>query len=240
MSKSISFSYSATRIGIVLSIVAIIGFMLSTVILGINPNRPKDTAYGVTEYPATLQSLASGCGSTFAYTPSESQYAVLPADSSDIATIPIPPMRVPVYGYMTQEPLAKDQIRFYQKNEPAQKNISREQILRTMFDNNTIVFWYSKDIAPDDYASMKSYITQTPNTMAVEWSAKYGQGALPGDRTIGVSTWAYSQSCQFWNEGTMKEFRNFVTENKYARPEKVREAKDTDGRLPQLTLPTRR
>jgi hypothetical protein len=239
MSKPISFSYSATRIGIVLSIVAIIGFMLSTVILGINPNRPKNDAYGVTEYPATLQSLASGCGSTFSYAPSESQYAVLPADTSDIATIPIPPMKVPVYGYMTQEPLARDQIRFYQKNEPALKNISREQILRTMFDNNTIVFWYSKDIAPDDYSSMKSYVTQTPNTMAVEWSAKYGQGNLPLDRTIGVSTWAYSQSCEFWNESTVKEFRNFVIENKYARPKEVREAKDTEGRLPQLTLPTR-
>lgn len=236
MSKSISFSYSATRIGIVLAIVTIIGVMLSLVIFGINPNQSRDLGFGRTQYPVTLQSLASGCGDTYQYTPGENQSAQLPADSSSYVNIPRGRQTIPVYGYLTETGLSDDQIRFYQKNE--ETDISRSQILRTMYDKNTFVIWYASDIAPDDYALMKEYVDATSNVLAIKWAPEYGEGTQPGDRKIALTTWGFSQSCEFWNEGTAKSFRSFVTENKVSRPEEPTIAEVRNGKLPEIQLST--
>jgi hypothetical protein len=237
MSTSSSFSYTQTRIGIIVAIISICSLMISAVIFGVNPNRSQQLGPGYVSYPTSLQGLAVGCGDIFTFEPLERQYGVIPEDKlDDIRNIPSGPTIIPTYGYMTGDPLSEEQIRFYDKNE-LKTPIPREQILHTMYALDTVVVWYQDSIPPDDYEILKEYVEKHENVLAVKW--EYGNRPFPSNRKVAISTWGMSQTCEFWNDSVATDFSNFAKENRIDRPDTAPEARMTENILPPLTLPQR-
>jgi hypothetical protein len=215
MSKSISFSYFGTKLIIVISVITTLLLMMLITVFGITPNEPTRGQYGATQYPASLTSLASGCGDYYLFEPSEGQYANIPAEKRDqITTVPVHQMSVPVYGYMNNSPLFDEEIRFYGMDE-LDEPILMDKILRTMYEKDTTVIWYTADIAPDDYSLLQDYVVAHDNVLAVKW--EYLNGVLPADRKVAFSTWGISQTCEFWTDSTFERFESFIQERPVAK-----------------------
>lgn len=239
MSKTLTFSYLPTKLAIVGSIIAACSLMVTVVVFGINPNQPTKTDFGGIQYPASLSSLASGCGDLYLFDPSSDQYGVIPekvTSSEGVIDTPIHTMTVPVYGYMSAEPLGESQIRFYAKDE-LKEPIAREKILRAMYEKNTTAIWYSKDIGADDYQMLKEYVESHKNIIATKW--EYASGDLPLGRKIAFSSWGMSQSCEFWTNTNFDKFQDFKKEHNITKITPVPLAKlNKSGLLPAITQPS--
>lgn len=240
MSKTVNFSYLPTKIALVSSAIAACSLMVTIVVFGINPNQATTTQFGATEYPASLGSLASGCGDLYLFNPDPSQYGIIPEEvkaNEGVVNIPVHlNSTIPVYGYMSAEPLGASQIRFYTKDE-LKEPISREQILRTMYENDTTVVWYTDDIAPDDYQVLKEYVDSHENILATKW--EYPSLVIPQDRKIAFSTWGMSQTCEYWTDINFEKFQEFKKEHKIPKASTIPEAKLNDnGLLPEITKTT--
>lgn len=234
---NVSFSYTPTKLAIVGTAVLAALVMIVVVVFGINPNKPQPGPNNSTQYPANLAALANGCGDIYMFQPAINQYGQIPnslLQSGGTIEVPLPGMVVPVFGYMSAKPLADSQIRFYGKNE-LQKPIDRTQILRTMYDRGTTVVWYDQTISPGDYTALENYVKTHKNILAVKW--EYGT-ALPVNRTIAFSTWGISQTCQFWNNNTFKDFQKFANEHPVNHPATPPTPKLTSqGKLPTIDRP---
>ena len=80
--------------------------MIIATVFGINPNKSSAGQLGSVVYPASLTSLASGCGDFNVWNnlKAKDQYAVIPASERESLTaIPTHQMIVPVYGYMNSD-----------------------------------------------------------------------------------------------------------------------------------------
>ena len=237
MSKSISFSYFGTKLTIIASIATTLTLMVVVTVFGITPNESTKGQYGATQYPSSLASLASGCGDYFLFNPGEGQYATIPAEKRDqIETLPVHQMTVPVYGYLNSTPLFDEEIRFYGTDELAEP-LPIDKILKTMYDKDTTVVWYTDDIAPDDYSSLQEYVTAHDNILAVKW--QYFNSKLPLERKIAFSTWGISQTCEFWGTNTFERFDRFVQEHPIAKLDTIPIAVVSDeNKLPPLSVLT--
>jgi hypothetical protein len=207
-----------TKIGLVGGAIGSIVLLLVVTIFGLNPNAPFSSVYGSVEYPAKLTSLVNGCGNYFLYDPQPvKHYSVIPDGLRDNLTVPIPvaPMIVPVYGYVSTDGLRGQDIKFYGMGEPS-KPFPMEQLMRTMFDYNTLIIWYSDKIPPTDLTDIKRYVDSHKNVIALQWV--YKDGSLPLSRTVAFSKWGLSQSCGLWNSSVVKDFQDFSNLHPVNRP----------------------
>src|SRR5690606_37119252 len=117
--------------------------------------------------------------------------------------------------------------------------LARSKILRTMYDRDTIVVWYSPDIALADYELIKQYVSEHDNILAVKWENEQGS-QIPLDRKIAFSAWGISQSCEFWTDQTFETFADFAKENRVERPETAPMAEPNQyGLLPVIDRPSK-
>ena len=231
-----SFSYLPTKVTLVSSIAATCLLMIGIVTFGLNPNQPSVGDNDSIQHPASLSSLASGCGDIFEFSPNVDQYGEIPQDflDSEVSTdVPVHQMVVPVYGYMSPEPLGESQIRFYETNELTEP-LPRAQILRTMYEQDTIVIWYAEDIATDDYTLLKEYVQAHDNILALKWQSA-AKVEFPLDRKVAFSSWGVSQTCEFWTDDTFEGFKDFVDTHPVNRAETIPVVELTpNGTLPPL------
>jgi hypothetical protein len=78
MANQNTFSYTPSKILMLLSAFGVAITMMSIVIFGLNPNKPKEGETGSIVYPPTLAALATGCGDYFRWdTEPKKHYAYL-------------------------------------------------------------------------------------------------------------------------------------------------------------------
>lgn len=235
MNKTVAFSYSATKLGLVSSAIGVAIVMILVVVFGLNPNHPIKGEFNSTEYPASLDSLAYGCGNDFVFNPDHTQYGVIPEKmfkQNKVINIPLAPMIVPVYGYMTSTSLPDSAIKFYPKGMP-KTPLLNIQLLRTMYSEKTIIVWYASTIAQADYVALQKYVSTHKNVLAIEWHD--GSQQLPLNRKVAFSTWGISQSCQYFSPTVLKHFTHFVITHNVARPSSPPVTKlDKNGMLPNI------
>lgn len=213
---TVSFSYTSTKIGFVITGAIIALAMTLTVIFGINPNKPSPTEYGGEAYPATLLAMANGCGDIFHIPPKEGQYGVIPDEYWDlnddpVNNIPVHLMTVPVFGYMANKGLSDDQIRFYTPEE-GQEPLNRQMLLRTMYDQDIIVVWYDKELNEVDLNTLKNFVNESDQKiLAYPW--QYNNGVMVGDRSIAFAKWGTSQTCSLYSDEVLTEFIEFTEQN---------------------------
>lgn len=232
---SSSFSYTGTKIGLVLGSFAVIITMTVAAIVGINPNQTQPASFGGTQVPAPLTSLAAGCGDYFLYPPTSEQYGtILDEDKENILTIPSHPMIVPVYGYMSEKSIPDNEIKLYELAELAEP-FSLQSILRTMYEKETTVVWYSLDINQGDFAILRTYARNNDNILVLPW--QYGDATLPLNRSVAFSQWGVSQSCQFWTDETFESFLDFAGKNQADRTSAPKVVKPNEaGLLPPILV----
>ena len=236
MSKTVAFSYFGTKLIIVVSVITTLALMMLVTVFGITPNEPKKSTDGATTYSAPLTSLASGCGDYFLFEPGKGQYATIPAEVRDsLETIPTHNMTVPVYGYMNTTPLFDEEVRFYAIDE-LETPLALDKILKTMYDKDITVVWYTADIAPDDYTLLQEYVTAHEDILAVPYN--YRNGQLPSDRKVAFSKWGVSQTCEFWTDNTFERFEEFADEHKVAKLSEIPVATVVNGKLVPLAIIT--
>lgn len=190
------------------------------VIFGLKPNAPFASYMGSTEYPTKLSSLMNGCGNFFLYNPKPGeQYSVVTPEiqaTMSNQTIPTGLTVVPVYGYLAPEGLDGRNIRFHETEEPNQP-YPMTTLLRTMYNYDTLIIWYTADLPATDIQDIRRYVQNTPNTMALLWV--YGEN-LPLGRDVAFSKWGVSQSCSFFTPEVMENFTEF-TDNHYVERELI-------------------
>lgn len=231
----ITFSYRKTRRNLILSILAVIILASGFIIFGLQPNNPTKSAYGGLEYPATLESMANGCGNIFYNPPKEGNYSVIPEkfweyheeQGTETVKIPTHSMIIPIFGYMSEEAYTEDAVRFYSLQE-ATEAPNLPMLLRTMYDRDITVVWYKANIAPSDLALIKAYADANPGEVfAYPWY--FSGGSLVGTRTVAYAKWGISQSCGLYNEQNLEDFIQFGKEHPIERKKDLPEAKYTDS-----------
>lgn len=232
MTKVPSFSYKNTKRGIVVAITLVIAVMVSTVVFFFNPNQPYPTQVGGMAYPVSLPSMTAGCGDIYRIPPIEGNFGEIPEefwelnkDNPDI-NIPVSPLlTVPIFGYMSQETLAATEIRFYDIAEYEEAPLDLTQILRSMYDDDIIVIWYTTDMDVSDIAALKAIAAEPENVgkmLIVPWTGA-NRPMIQG-RDIAYAAWGISQTCTTYSEAVLNEFIEFEEENRVERPAEIPEA----------------
>lgn len=212
---SVSFSYKPTIIGFIATALVTVLAMISLVIFGINPNRPTEIENGGKAYPASLLAMANGCGDIFVMPPKEGQYGVIPSEywelnSNPIQNIPVHIMTVPVYGYMAEKSMPDEDIRFYGPEE-VDEPLNRQLLLRTMYDKDIIVLWYSKELNAVDINLIRQYVANSDQKiLAYPWL--YENNLVAG-RNVAFAKWGISQTCSLYSDEVFEEFVIFANDN---------------------------
>lgn len=231
----ISFSYKGTRLRLIASVLAVIMAASLLIIFGLQPNNPSRSPYGGLEYPATLESMANGCGNIFYNPPIEGNYSVIPDEfweyheekGTETVKIPTHSMIIPIFGYLANEGFTEDAVRFYSMQE-ATEAPNLPMLLRTMYDRDITVVWYTTDIAPSDLALIKAFADEHPGEVfAHPWY--YSGGSLIGTRSVAYAKWGISQSCGLYNENNLEDFIKFAKEHPIERKKDIPIGKMTDN-----------
>lgn len=210
--------YDLSTVLTALSILAIVmGGMIWTVI-GADPNRARSGQFESLEHPASIGAVLSQCGDIFTFDPPSHHYGVHDSDEMieklggqvPEQDIPVHPMIVPVYGYMTEEVhLTETMYNF--ANAP-----TRSEVLRALYDGK-IVLWYSPALTDVEKGTLSTYLNTSPHRdrlVAIEWVDE----ELPLGRHYAFSTWNVSQSCLRWDSNVLDEFIEFVDEHPEFQP----------------------
>lgn len=234
-----SFSYRNTKTGIVVSILAVVIIMITTIVFVINPNKPQPTGFGGLAYPASLPSMSAGCGDIYRIPPVEGNFGIIPEEywelneGEDKDPIPVSPeITVPMFGYMNPEKLGEAEIRFYTMDDLTENPLDPTKILRSMYEDDIIVIWYTQNIDPSDLAALRATANseEYAGTMLV---APWVSGRqMIQNRTVAFSAWGMSQTCSVFSEIVLDEFIAFEEENRVERPLEAPDAPMTDtGKL---------
>lgn len=197
-------------VGVVLT-VAIVGTLLWSLV-GVNLSRPMKSSYYI-EYPSSIDSVLTGCGSHFAFTPSKDQYGVFDSpevidllDETFIVDVPVHKMIVPAYGYMSggDRDLTKQKV-YSAKDAPP-----RSEVLRAMYDGMQVI-WFDGRISASERERLVDFIEsgnpEYDDVIAIEWT---DERPLPLGRAYGFSAWNVTQSCANFAPEIFDEFRTFV------------------------------
>lgn len=189
--------------------------MCGTVILGMNSPKVIPGAYNSVETVASLNDLANGCGNTFSFTPTTDQAVIIPDEYYETlkiakTKIPTHEMMIPVYGYMTEKGIPDDQKGYYEVNE-LKEPLNREQVLNSMYFDDTLVIWYSPDIRPSDIGDMLEAVEGETNIIIAPW--EYEAGVLPAQRKVAFSYWGSSKTCEFFDSSSLRDFIQLHKDN---------------------------
>lgn len=235
-----SFSYRNTRRGIILTIIAMVAILVITIIFAVNPNKPRSLQSGGMAFPATLPAIASGCGDIYRIPPVEGNFGVIPDEfytlnAPDDVDIPRSSLTVvPIFGYMSKTGLTRDQIRFYSQEEITQgseegteSTFDETKMLRSMYDNNLLVIWYTKDLPDADVAFLRSYanVDRPGEVLVLPWTDS--RPLVQPGRNVAFASWGESQTCNIFDEFVLGEFIDFVADNPVEKPAVIPEAKLT-------------
>ncbi len=235
MTTQNSFSFTPSKIIMLLSVLAAILVMVFIVIFGINPNKPTEGEAGSTVYPPTLSALATGCGDYFLWdTAPATHYAYLTQDELETTKFFQPPMNLPAYGYMSEQPMAEgDTNAFLTPQDLDNTAIPFPTVLRTLFDYNVTIIWYD----PNNTAiilDVKDYVSQHKDVMAMPWL--YTDRQIPLNRGVAFSHWGITQSCSSFSESMANDFVTFTAQHPIQHDITPPHAVITNGTAPMLNI----
>jgi len=223
-----------TKVGIVATIFIVVATLVTATLHLPPQTRPTSGQFNSTIYPASLSAIAASCGDIFRFKTTPNLYGVIPdkiAEQNKEALIPVAPMIVPVYGYMSKEALPDSAIKFY--DEANYEPISRATLLRTMYDKDTTVIYYTKALDSGNLFAVKQYADNHPNVLAIPWT--FDSAGLPLNRDLAWSKWGISQSCIDWNGKALNDFLELAKEKPVTHAKKASEVELTvKGALPSI------
>lgn len=234
-------SYKKYGIILILSLVA----LLTVLIVSTNTPKPftvkSDNEIGMVSYYTSPTGYAEQCGNIYKFSEAvefsqqvpENFYIDGPVDSY----IPSGHNIIPIYGYLSERGMSKEDIKFYSP-ETVNKNWTEQYILRTMWDYNNIVIWYNPDKATDeDIEELKQLDESLPNNILILPWLYYDNASMPLDRTFAFARLGFTQSCNTYNFNVLSEFGTFTSDNKLVKPEipEIAELNSTNN-LNEFTL----
>lgn len=176
-------------------------------------------------YPATAEAIGAKCGDTYVLDLDTNNSPVLPDNIlKKHYTYAMGNTLIPIYGYLDKRTLTTKQITFYTPTDfralTKQHKISRERILRTMFEKNTLVIWYDpSQTKANDISNLESYAKQNEGkVLIVPWLWK---DSMPAGRAFAFARWGISQSCGELEMKLVNSFAIFSNKHKVPRPEKL-------------------
>ena len=184
------------------------------------PDRSKPQAgqYQSTEYPATISAAVNGCGNIFLFHPDKKWYGTIPSSVTQAAkddNVPVAPVLVPVYGYMSPEAFPADQVGSYDKTFAG---FSRQDINRALWDGYRII-WYSPSISEPNFTILRNFVNKTnsvkPTLILLPYNFK--NKAIPLGRDYAYSSWDASQSCRKFTSTDFNSFTQFANEKVSSR-----------------------
>lgn len=211
--------YDLSTVLTAFSILAIVmGGMVWTVV-GADPNRVTTGQFESNEHPTSIGAVLNQCGDIFTFDPPSHHYGVYNSDEVieqlgeqvPEKELPLHPMIVPVYGYMTEEARLTETMYSF-ANAP-----DRSEVLRALYDGQ-IVLWYSPALTDAEKGALSTYLNTSPHRdrlVAIEWVDE----ALPLGRQYAFSTWNVSQSCLRWDSTVLDDFVDFVDTHPEFRPD---------------------
>ncbi len=174
-------------------------------------SKPQPGQYQSTEYPATISAAVNGCGNIFLFHPDKKWYGTIPASLPQAApddNLPVAPVLVPVYGFMSAKDFSVDKIGVYDKNFAG---FPRQDINRALWDGYKII-WYMPDISNVNYTILKNFVERAnsgkPSIMLLPY--KFNGKEIPLKRQYAYSSWDASQSCQKFNSTDFNSFLTFA------------------------------
>jgi hypothetical protein len=224
--------YSFYKITLIGTLIAACSVLLTTTITAEPRSTPRAGENSSIVLPTSANGILSQCGDYFTFNPETSYYGVVPSEY-DRDTIPVPPMTVPVYGFMEAKAFDVEKASKLKQGENPYKIAA---INRAMWDGHTFI-WIEKTVPAETYNYIKSYAAEWNKThenkvIPLTWTA---EKSLPQKRTFAFSSWNTSQSCRSFSESAFEEYMEQVAQQNSGRalkPVPVATLK-ADGTLPK-------
>lgn len=202
-------------IGIGAAFLAVASIMVGGLVVGPNPELPKEGQWGSTMYPADVTSLIAECGDTFVFDTDEKYYGAIPEgyfedpnSGKEIArTVPNHPMRIPVFGYFIDDANLVPEKKFY-VDEDAKSFPARHVFLKYMWDGWKII-WYDSDVDDETKQAIQEFVSTRDDTIAVPW---VDEASMPMNRDFAFAGWNISRSCNKWDSDVANVFMDEANE----------------------------
>lgn len=218
-------------------LLSLVGFIL-VVVVGLTLQLPNnltpntDGTFESIEYPADVAQSVRGCGATFQFRVDENWYGTIPEDYR--GTVPVQPMQIPSYGYMSSIPLDTTDLGYHS----AIDSLSLDQVNRALWEGSTII-WYSETAKATTVEEISEYIdglnAQGEKILLLPFT--FDDKRIPFEREYAFSSWAVTQSCSVFDVETFSQFMLKSDEVSPERDESNPPAGklDSSGRLYPIT-----
>lgn len=224
--------YAFYKTTLVATLVAAAAALLTVAITPEPRSTPKPGENGSIVLPVNANSILSQCGDYFTFNPETEYFGVVP-EEYDKEYIPVPPMIVPVYGFMVADEFDAEALTKASHGEKSSYHTG--QINRALWDGHTFI-WVDPDISKEafDYAANFAEQWNESHEKKVIVQTWGGERELPLGRQFAFSSWGISQSCSDFSSATFEEFMEQSNSHNTNRDEKtLPTATLVDGELPK-------
>jgi hypothetical protein len=189
-------------------LLAFLAAFIVVVVVSLTLNLPnnltpkENTSFQATEYPATVAQSIRSCGSTFQFDIDPEWYGTIPENYT--GRIPLQPMVIPAYGFMSDKPFNKDNLGFHTKD----NLLDSTEVNRALWEGVTIV-WYEESATPTTLKEISVFADERnaqglpmmvlPHTLSDK--------KIPYDRSYAFSNWGVTQSCATFDIPIFDTFR---------------------------------
>lgn len=229
----------------------VLSFLTAVSLLGIfvaaasgNVVASSPGPYGSRAYIPSTSAVIAGCGKIFRFFPPAEQHGlfnyedVARKEGSDYIRIPVPPMRVPAYGFMVHDNVL-DHSDYYIA--PNDEPPALESILFSMYHGIRIL-WYMPDANQSTIRHVQRLAREHEDVIAIPWRVEslglpktLKAHTMPEERSFAFSSWGVTQSCEHLSDEAFAEFLEFAEEKGPTRAEEPPRAVLTeDGQLPGI------
>lgn len=179
------------------------------------PYMIKYSDNGRNVYYASTLSYVAQCGDIFGYTNVEDMSRMVPEGYSN--DIPSAPTIIPMYGYVAQSYIPKDEIGFYTKD-TVNRSWSEAYILSTMYHQGIPIIWYDEQqITEEELEQLEKIAADFPNQILVLPWLKYDNLDIPANRKFAFARMGGSQSCNEFNFNIFIDFLAFLKREEITR-----------------------
>lgn len=195
--------YALQKTGILATLLVTCTLLVGSALTVEPRSTPKTQEDGSITLPISAKGILSQCGDYFTFNPDETRYGVVP-DEYEKDYIPVPPMRVPVYGYMADTAFDAEAAT---KLPQGENSYLISDINRALWEGHTFI-WTAKGLPAEAHQYSKDYAetwnaTHDKKVIVLTWN---DEKELPQNRKFAFSSWNISQSCETFSDDTFAEF----------------------------------
>ena len=197
------FMYRFYKASILAVLVAASSVMVTSAVTAPPRETPTPGQYSSMVIQTDANGILAQCGDYFTFHPDTKHYGVVPS-SYDKNYVPVPPMVVPVYGYMESKPMDVQKALTMKQGE---NPYSIAEINRALWDGNSFI-WVAKEANADAWNYVKSFAntwnsSHDKKVIVLTWD---GDKPLPLGRQYAFSSWGISQSCMSFSTDAFQSF----------------------------------